>query len=430
MTPFAFASVMLLLAAIFGLINHHTLRLPSTIGVMVVALGFSVLLVLIDPFIGDYDLTGYANSVLDAANLSHLLLDSVLAFLLFAGSLHVDLAMMRVEKWPILALASIGTLTATVLLALGMWGVFALVGSDVPLTWCFVLGSLLAPTDPVAVSALLAKVGLPKPLQIVITGESLFNDGIAVVVFLLALDVATGQVHEIGLGHVAVEFIREVGGGVVLGALAGVLAYRGIGLADDKNLELTISLACATVTYTLAQELGVSGPIAVVIAGLLVGNNATAEAISVEAREHIIGFWSLVDEILNTLLFLLIGLEVLAIERDTPIFLAILCAIPLACLVRLLSVGGPLMAVSVRAMPRGLTSRVRNVGVLTWGGLRGGISVALALSLPASAYRGSLLAVCYGLVVFTIIGQGLTMPWAVRRLLAHAIDPEAAPGAH
>jgi CPA1 family monovalent cation:H+ antiporter len=417
MSSFAFTALLLLLAAVFGLINHRTLKLPSTIGVLVVALIFSVLVLVIDPWIVAYDLAGDARAVLDQANLSHLLLDSVLAFLLFAGSLHVDLAVLRAQKWPILALASVGTLIATGLLALGMWGIFGLLGTPVPFTWCIVLGAIVAPTDPVAVSALLQKVGLPAPLQSVITGESLFNDGIAVVVFLLALGIATGESGELGLTHIGIEFGREVGGGVLLGVLAGYAAYRAIRLVDEYNLELTISLACATGTYALAQALGVSGPIAVVIAGLLVGNHATEFAMSKMSRERIVTFWSLVDEVLNTLLFLLIGLEVLAIERDHPIILAMLCAIPLALLVRLVSVAVPLVALPARAIPDARVSRIGAVGVLTWGGLRGGISVALALSLPPSPYRDGLLTVCYGLVVFTIVVQGLTMPWVIRRLL-------------
>lgn len=199
--------------------------------------------------------------------------------------------------------------------------------------------------------------------------------------------------------------------------LAGYAAYRAIRLVDEYNLELTISLACATGTYTLAQALGVSGPIAVVIAGLLVGNHATEYAMSKMSRERIVTFWALVDEVLNTLLFLLIGLEVLAIERDHPIILAMLCAIPLALLVRLVSVAVPMMVLPARAIRDARVSRIGAIGVLTWGGLRGGISVALALSLPASPYRDGLLTVCYGLVVFTIVVQGLTMPWVVRRLL-------------
>ena len=431
MSPFAFASVLLLLAAVFGLINHRTLKLPTTIGVLVIALLFSLMVLLIDPWIDAYDLAGYAREVLGSADLPHLLMDSVLAFLLFAGALHVDVSVLQAQKWPVLGLATVGTLAATIFFALGMWWVFRLVEESVPFIWCLVLGSILAPTDPVAVSALLKNVGLPLPLQIVITGESLFNDGIAVVVFLLALGIATGESSGVGLVHAGGEFAREVGGGVILGLLAGYIGYRAMQLADDYNLELTISLACATVTYTLAHELGVSGPLAVVIAGLMIGNHATASETSYPntmgdaAHSQIVTFWSLVDEVLNTLLFLLIGLEVLAVGKDRRAVLAMLCAIPLAFVVRMVSVTAPMM--SMRKVQGAQVSRASAIGVLTWGGLRGGISVALALSLPPSAYRAPLLTVCYGLVVFTIVVQGLTMPWVVRKLLRQVIIDEADP---
>lgn len=431
MSSFEFASVLLLLAAVFGVINHCTLKLPATIGVLVFALLFSVLVLLIDPWIDAYDLGDYAREVLGSADLPRLLMDTVLAFLLFAGALHVDISVLQAQKWPVLGLATIGTLTAILLFAMGMWAVFGFVGEPVPFIWCLVLGSILAPTDPVAVSALLKNVGLPLPLQIVITGESLFNDGIAVVAFLLAFSVATGESSGFGLLHIGSAFAREVGGGGILGLLAGYIGYRASRMVDDDNLELTISLACATVTYTLAHELGVSGPLAVVVAGLMIGNHAlpsgTARSTNKDdtANGLVVTFWSLVDEVLNTLLFLLIGLEVLAVENDRPAVLAMLCAIPLAFVVRLLSVAAPLM--SMRAMAGAQVSRAGAIGVMTWGGLRGGVSVALALSLPPSPYRGPLLTVCYGLVVFTIVVQGLTMPWVVRKLLRQVIIDKANP---
>ena len=431
MSSFEFASVLLLLAAVFGVINHCTLKLPATIGVLVFALLFSVLVLLIDPWIDAYNLGDCARDVLGSADLPRLLMNTVLAFLLFAGALHVDISVLQAQKWPVLGLATFGTLTAIGLFAMGMWAVFGFVGEPIPFIWCLVLGSILAPTDPVAVSALLKNVGLPLPLQIVITGESLFNDGIAVVAFLLAFSVATGESSGFGLLHIGGEFAREVGGGGILGLLAGYIGYRASRMVDDDNLELTISLACATLTYTLAHELGVSGPLAVVVAGLMIGNHALPSGAAHStnkdgpANSLVVTFWSLVDEVLNTLLFLLIGLEVLAVENDRPAMLAMLCAIPLAFVVRLLSVTVPLM--SMRAMAGAQVSRAGAIGVMTWGGLRGGVSVALALSLPPGPYRGPLLTVCYGLVVFTIVVQGLTMPWVVRKLLRQVIIDKANP---
>jgi CPA1 family monovalent cation:H+ antiporter len=272
---------------------------------------------------------------------------------------------------------------------------------------------------------LMKQVGLPEQLQIVIAGESLFNDGVAVVLFLLAVGLATGAAHDVSALDVALEFVREVGGGAVLGLVAGYVAYLAMRAVNDAVLELTISLACAVATYALAQALGVSGPIAVVIAGLLIGNHATEHAMTDQARDKVMTFWTLVDEVLNTLLFLLLGLEVMAVGREYPVLLAMLSAIPLALLARLVSVALPMVALGQDLVAGAAVTRRNVIGVLTWGGLRGGISVALALSLPDSPYRDVILTVCYGLVVFTIIIQGLTMPAVVRRLMGNIIDPSA-----
>jgi CPA1 family monovalent cation:H+ antiporter len=246
---------------------------------------------------------------------------------------------------------------------------------------------------------------------------------VAVVLFLLAVGLATGVAHDVGIVHVALEFLREVGGGAVLGLAAGYVSYLAMRAVNDAVLELTISLACAVATYAIAHAMGVSGPIAVVVAGLLIGNHATEHAMTDQAREKVMTFWTLVDEVLNTLLFLLLGLEVMAIGRELPVLLAMLCAIPLALVARLVSVALPMSALG-RDFGTGSAVPRRNVvGVLTWGALRGGISVALALSLPEGPYRDAILTVCYGLVVFTIIVQGLTMPAVVRRLMGQLIKP-------
>ena len=406
MTSFPLASLLLLLAALFGVLNHLLLRLPNLIGVLVFALIASGLLMAVDPWIPSIDLTRWARGLLQAADLPKVLLDGALAFLLFAGSLNIDIAALRRQRRGIFVLSTASVIAATVLMAAGMRQAFAWLGVDVPFNWCAVLGAILAPTDAVVILALLRRTGLPEELRMLIVGESLFNDGVAVVAFLMALGTTQGEKFHFGNGHALAEVTQAVAGGLAIGLVTGWIAYRAIRLVHDYTLEITISLALVACTYSLAQMTETSGPIAVVTAGLLVGNHAGEYAGSKVSTGTIVSFWSVVDEVLNALLFLMIGLELLAIERQRVLMLATLVAIPLALLVRMVSVGIPLAFMSMDRR-----RRLRSIGVLGWGGLRGGVSVALALSLPPSPFRDALLTVCYGLVVFTIVVQGLTMPW-------------------
>ncbi len=406
MSSFEFVSALLLLAAMLGIVNHRYLHLPHTIGVMAGALVLSIIIILIDRSVDVVELREWWEQLVASTDLPHVFLDGVLAFMLFAGSLHVDMDSLRAQKWTVLSLATLGVLLATALYGFGIFFVFA---GAVPLAWCFALGALLAPTDPIAVGGLLRDAGLPPGLLAVVTGESLFNDGVAVVVFAATVQWANG--HALPASELALEVLKEAGGGIALGFITGYVAYRALRLINEPALELTITLALVTVTYSLASALHVSGPLAVVAAGLLTGHRSTRFAMTTASREQVLMFWGLIDELLNAVLFLLMGFALLSVDVHVDVLAAAGGGIVLALITRLVSVAVPTTLVHLRRLPK-----LSGVAVLTWGGLRGGISVALALALEPSPYRGDLLAVCYAVVVFTILVQGLSMPMLVRRL--------------
>ncbi len=413
MSAFALFAALLTVASVFGVLNGMSLRLPHTIGVLVIALVASLLLIGVDATFPHADLGGASRRVLGSVDLPRALMDGALSFLLFAGALEVDLGHLWERRLVVLALALAGTLLAILLLAGGMWSIFALLGVAVAWPWCLVLGAMLAPTDPVAVVGLLRRIGLPPGLQALFAGESLFNDGVAVVAFSAALGYASGpHAGVIDFGRVAFHFVFEAFGGGVLGLVTGYAAVLLLRRTSDRNLEVMITLALATGTFTLADGLGMSGPIAVVVAGLFAGSASGHAAMSDRTRRELPVFWSLVEEVLNSLLFLLIGFAVLALPFHRASLLAGLFAIPLSLAVRLFSVWAPTAPLGIDANERrGL------LAVLTWGGLRGGISVALALGLPGGGEaRGPLLTVVYAVVVFTIVVQGLSMERLARRL--------------
>jgi CPA1 family monovalent cation:H+ antiporter len=406
MTSFELVSVLLLLAAILGIINHRYLHLPRTIGLMAGSLVLSVIIILVDRSVDFVDLRQDWTTLVTDTDLPHVLLDGLLAFMLFAGTLHVDMASLRTQKWTVLALSTIGVLLATAIYGFGIWFVFA---GAVPLPWCLTLGALLAPTDPVAVGGLLRDAGLPPGPMALVNGESLFNDGVAVVVFAATVAYANG--HAMSATALELEFLTEAGGGILLGLATGWLAFRAVRLVDDVGLELTVTLALATCTYSLAAAMHVSGPLAVAVAGLVTSERSARLAMTEASRQQITAFWDLVDELLNAMLFLLLGFALLSVKITVPLLISAAGGIGLAIVARLISVAVPTALVHFRSLPK-----FKTIALLTWGGLRGGISVALALTLQQSDYRGDLLAVCYAVVVFTILVQGLTMPALVRRL--------------
>jgi CPA1 family monovalent cation:H+ antiporter len=394
-------AIVISLAAVFSYINHRTIRLPNTIGVMLIALVFSLLLLLVDQFVSG--ISKHALTILNNIDFNRTLMEGMLSFLLFAGALHVNLDDLAKQKWVIGSLATAGVVVSTFIIGSLSWMVFDLLGIDIGFGYCLLFGALISPTDPIAVLGILKKVGVPKSLETKITGESLFNDGVGVVVFIVLFGIVTGG-QEIDAGHIAVLFIQEAIGGGMLGLLLGWLACRMLQEVDNYQVEVLITLALVMGGYALAGALHLSGPIAMVVAGLLIGNHGRRLAMSDTTREHLDTFWELVDEVLNAVLFVLIGLEVLVLSFSGSTWLAAALLIPVVLLSRFVSVGIPVSLLRLR-----LKFTPGAVRVLTWGGLRGGISVALALSLPFGIERDVILTVTYAVVIFSIVVQGLTI---------------------
>lgn len=408
MSLFELAGLLLFLVALFGYANHRFLKLPDTLGAMAGGLISSGLMVLL----GLKDEAAHASALrlLSAINFSDLMFHGMLGLLLFAGSLHVNVVNLRSQRIAIFLLASVGVLVSTLAVGYSFHYVLALLGQDISLRYCLVFGALISPTDPIAVMGVLKKAGVPNSLATKITGESLFNDGTAVVAFLLLLGIATGATAPT-VSAMGSLFLKEVGGGAVLGLALGygaILLLKGM---DSYPVEILTTLAVATGGYALAERLHVSAPLAIVIAGLVVGNTGAKVAMSETTRAHLFSFWELVDELLNLVLFALIGLELLVLSFEADSMVAGAVAIPLVLGARWLSVAVPLMAAPLRnnLTPHALT-------VLTWGGLRGGISVALALSLPKFEGQPTVVMATYCVVVFSLLVQGTTLGPLIGRL--------------
>ncbi|MBV9973810.1 MAG: sodium:proton antiporter [Hyphomicrobiales bacterium] len=422
MSTFDMASLVFVFAAGIGIANERYLKWPRVIALLICALLASLLIMTIGTFFTSSNLKELAQHRIEAAHLPRILLDGLLALLLFAASLHVDLRELRSQAWAVFGLATLGVIVATALLAFGLFATFHLAGIKMPLAWCFVLGAVLAPTDAVAVEGLLRRIRIPTSLRALVTGEALFNDGTAVILFFAALAATQGQAGVVGHGHIVFSLFVEGAAGVVLGILAGYLAQLAMRRIRDENLAVTISLALALSTYRLAVAFGISGPIAVVVSGIVLANQPARSFALANLREKLVAFWSLVDDLLNTLLFILMGFEMLAIDLSPAVILPLLLAIPLAFLARLVSV-----CALVPLLPRGSQEKSRAIAALSWLGLRGGISIALVLNLPPTPYRAGLSAVCYGVVIFTIVVQGLLTPRVLKALYGGKLEPALSP---
>ncbi|KAB7616344.1 sodium:proton antiporter [Amylibacter sp. SFDW26] len=408
MTVLQVASLLIVLAGVFGAINYLFLKLPSAIGILIVALLASLSVMGLEFLIPSLEVTDAIQNIALDIEFSEALLEGMLGLLLFAGALHVKLGDLRQQAWVVLLMATLGVGISTVVVGYGFSWI-----TGAPLLIALVFGALITPTDPVAVLGVLREANLRKTLETKIAGESLFNDGVGYVVFLVLVGIAfpSGDHHAEGASGAAKLFFQEAVGGALLGAILGYLVFQVMKRIDDYPLEVLLSLGLAFGGYQLAVALHMSGPIMAVVAGLFIGDVGVKYGMSEQTRLYLDGFWQLIDEILNAVLFLLIGIEVFVVTFDaSALFAGVLC-IGLALIGRAAAVTAPIILLKPF---RTFTADV--IPIMTWGGIKGGISVALALTLPDSEWKPIILTATYVVVIFSIIIQGLTIASLAKRL--------------
>jgi CPA1 family monovalent cation:H+ antiporter len=408
--PFETASIVVVAAAIAAYANHRTLKLPQTVALTLTGAIASAVVAIVDLVVPDARLGPAIIGILNNIDFKTALLNVMLSFLLFAGALHIDLSELRKGKWLVAVLATFGVVASTVIVAAGFKLLSLVFGFDAPFIWCLVFGALISPTDPVAVIALLHRSAAPKLLKTTVAAESLFNDGIGIVVFTILL-LAASSGRMMGPVEGLVLFAQEAGEGVLLGLALGFIGFWMMRTIEDYVTEALISVALVMGGYSLAMSLHVSGPVAMAVAGLIIGNFAVSDAMTEITRDHLLKFWDLIDNILNAALFLLIGLQGIALLGKPWLFLVGLATVPLVLAARALSVAPPLLA--WRRMLRFGPA----FSLLTWGGLRGGICIAMALSLPATPLREVIIVATYVVVMFSVLVQGLTVGRLIARIL-------------
>lgn len=408
MNLFAAFSILMTLSALFAYLNHRYIKLPSVIGLMLLALILSLVLIGVSRFAPS--MVEAVREVIETTEFSHLLMDSMLGFMLFAGAIHIKLDELKQEKWAVLLLSTVSVVTSTVLVGFIIKALLGLFGIEVELIHALLFGSLISPTDPIAVLGILKNAKVPRSLEMKIAGESLFNDGVAVVVFLTLLTIAKDPAG-MGVSGVATLFVHEAGGGIIWGILIGYAGFLLMRSIDNYKVEVLLTLAVVMGGYSFAHFIHVSGPLAMVVAGILIGNPGKKLAMSDLTLEYVDKFWELIDEILNAVLFVLIGLELLVIDIN-PIHVAIgFIGIVVVLVIRYFSVWLPVQFLRFKErITRG------TLIMLTWGGLRGGISIALALSLPVGSGRELWITLTYVIVAFSILVQGLTIGRVAKRV--------------
>lgn len=402
-------TVIVSVAALFAYINHKFIKLPATIGIMALSLISSLVLVLVGRYFPH--LADPIVEMLADIDFYDLLINMMLSFLLFAGAIHINISALKKQALPIFTLATLGTVLSTFLVGAFVYLLFMLFHTKVDFIYCLLFGALISPTDPIAVLGILKKAKIPKSLEMKITGESLFNDGVGVVVFLTLLKIAEVGVDNITGIEIAGDFLHEVGGGLLYGAVLGFIGFILLRSIDNYQVEVLITLAIVMGGYSLAHTLHVSGPLAMVVAGVITGNQGRELGMSDITRDYLDKFWELIDEILNAILFLLIGFEMLVLDINNSMLAIGALVVFVVLLARWLAVALP-----VTLLRRFVKFEKHAIAMLTWGGLRGGISVALALSLPVNMYRNEVVTLTYIIVIFSIVVQGLSIGKLAKRL--------------
>lgn len=410
MDYFLIITILVFISAVFGYINVRFLKLPNTIGLMLITIVFTLAVFVISYF--DATLLNAEKYIITQIDFKTVLLDIMLSFLLFAGALHTNFEQLKIQRWPILSFATIGVLTSTFLVGTATYFLLQVLGMNIQYVYCLLFGALISPTDPIAVLGILKKAGAPKKLETKIVGESLFNDGVGVVVFLTIYQFASPGEGHTGVVDIMKLFGLEVIGGIALGLALGWVTYRLMRSIDDYDIEVIITLAAVMGGTVIAQKFHLSAPLAMVTAGLMVGNDTVRDSAMSEITEtYVDKFWELIDILLNTILFVLIGMEILVLTFDGKYILAGLLAVPTVLACRYVSLLLPINFYKKRL------DFVPNTNlIMTWGGLRGGISIALALGLTEAMERDLFLVITYVVVVFSIIVQGLTVGKLVNKL--------------
>ncbi|HWV71355.1 MAG TPA: sodium:proton antiporter [Pseudosphingobacterium sp.] len=395
-------SILIVLSAIFSYINERFLKLPSTIGIMVIALLVSLGLILTDKIFPHtfQEFSTFISSV----DFTEVLMGAMLNFLLFAGAIHIRLSDLKEQKAPVMIFSTVSVIISTFAVGFMLFYILQWLNMGIPLIQCLLFGALISPTDPIAVLGILKQAGVPKSLETKVAGESLFNDGIAVVVFIIMLKLAQGEEVDLSFSSISALLAKEALGGVALGLLLGYIASKTIGKIDNYKLEVLITLAVVMGGHLVASAMHMSGPLAMVAAGLVVGNYGRQFSLSEVSKDYLDKFWELIDEILNAILFLIIGFELIIITNIGDYWLIGIICIAMVLFARLISIWLP-----VKIIPMKTKFNKATITILVWGGLRGGVSVALALSIDNHLNKDLLLSITYYVVLFSILVQGLTI---------------------